>query len=100
MDFSGLSGRERRQLDAIEAQLRAEAPEVVFAFQVAPGEPPSAERLVYVGLAAMVALVALFADAPLVVLMAMVAATVSLTVPAPARPPAEKEGGPDTVPLA
>ncbi|GAA4431174.1 hypothetical protein GCM10023148_36190 [Actinokineospora soli] len=99
MDFRGLSRRERRQLDAIEEQLGVEAPDIVFAFRSAPGAAASADRLVFVALAALVAVFALFADAPLVVLVAMIGATAALIVPSPVKPPATSEGGPDTVPL-
>ncbi|MFC7615708.1 hypothetical protein ACFQV2_21630 [Actinokineospora soli] len=53
----------------------------------------------FVALAALVAVFALFADAPLVVLVAMIGATAALIVPSPVKPPATSEGGPDTVPL-
>ncbi|GGS57501.1 MULTISPECIES: DUF3040 domain-containing protein [Actinokineospora] len=84
MDFRGLNRHEQRRLDDIERHLLEEAPEVVAAFQTAPvPSPDHGSRMVLVVLAALMAVVGLFADAPLLVVCSMAGATTALLAPSP-----------------
>lgn len=83
MDFRGLSRSEQRRLDEIEQRLGQEAPEVVSAFHTTPLPADDAGRGGFIVVAALIALVGLLVDLPLVVVCCMTGAVAALLLPRP-----------------
>lgn len=84
MDFRGLSRSEQRRLDEIEQRLGEEAPEVVSAFHTTPLPADEAGRGGFIVATALLALIGLLVDLPLVVLCGMAGAVAALLLPRPA----------------